>query len=143
MSHPITIIDTGPLVALLNRREKHHAWVVEQLRAISVPLVTCEAVISEAAYLLGQTDHGLSRLAELLRNQAILVAFRFDEEMSPVCDLLAKYSNVPMSFVDACLVRMSETNVRSTVFTLDRDFLIYRQSNGKEIPLLIPHCNTG
>ncbi len=138
MSQPVIIIDTGPLVALLNRRERHHEWVVEKLRDISVPLVTCEAVVSESFYLLGQTGHGRSRLAELLKTQAVRVVFQFAENLSPVCDLITKYANVPISFADACLVRMCETNSRSTVFTLDRDFLIYRQSSGEEIPVLIP-----
>jgi predicted nucleic acid-binding protein len=52
--------------------------------------------------------------------------------------LVQRYGNVPMSLADACLVRLAKLHPRSVVFTLDRDFQIYRKDGRQPIPLLTP-----
>jgi predicted nucleic acid-binding protein len=132
------ILDTGPLVALLNRRESHHGWVVAEMRTVAPPLLTCEAVIAEAAFLLRRADRGGAALMALLARGAVRIAFRLDEEHETVARLMTKYADVPMSLADACLVRMSETHTRARVMTFDSDFRVYRRSTRQVLPLAMP-----
>ena len=132
------ILDTGPLVALIDRRDKDHDWAVAQWGEIEPPLLTCESVISEAAFLLGRTTTGGAPVLEMLVRSALSTPFRLDEHSRPVRTLMRKYAEVPMSVADACLVRMAELTPHGTVLTLDRDFGIYRKHGRQVIPLLIP-----
>lgn len=67
-----------------------------------------------------------------------LIAFSYEEEKPAIRKMLEKYADVPMSFADACLVRMSELYPDSVVFTLDSDFKIYRRNGRQPIPLIFP-----
>ena len=132
------ILDAGPLVALINARDKYHEWAEVQWEQIQPPLLTCEAVVSEACFLLRQWDEGAGFVFELLKRKAVEISFRLLDNMAPVTALLKKYGNVPMSMADACLVRMAEVNDSSSIMTLDAHFRIYRKHKTRTIPLLIP-----
>lgn len=132
------LVDTGPLVALLNRRERQHVWTRERLGEFPGPLLTCEPVLAEAAFLLQRSDPGNCALMTLVERQAVRVAFHLDEHLASVTRLMAKYANIPMSLADACLVRMTEVFERSLVVTFDRDFRIYRRHGRQAIPVLSP-----
>jgi uncharacterized protein len=140
MTRTPTIIDTGPLVALLNKKDDKHEWTQAQLREIDPPLLTCEAVLTETAFLLrrASTDVGSTTLMALLARQAVRIAFRLDEEHEQVARLMAKYATVPMSLADACLVRMSESTPRARILTLDSDFRVYRRANRQVVPVVMP-----
>jgi predicted nucleic acid-binding protein len=132
------IVDTGVLVALIDRRDHYHTWVTEQLNQIGPPLLTCEAVISETWFLLQRVKNGRETLLHLLEQRQIVVRFDLDVELKAVVALLARYQSVPASLADAELVRMAELYPNSMVFTLDSDFQIYRKNRDCPIPLLIP-----
>ncbi len=134
------LVDTGPLVALLDRRDIHHRWVQGELAQLHDPLLTCEAVLSEAFFLISRLRHGIATLAGLLREGLVSVSpgFSYSAEATEILRLLERYSSVPMSFADACLVRMSELERDSIVFTTDRDFLTYRRNRRQLIPLISP-----
>jgi uncharacterized protein len=132
------IVDTGPIVALLNRRERHHAWVSKVMDAIEPPIFTCDAVLSEACFLLEDNASGPNAVLELVARGLIRSDFRVSAEIEPVRALLKKFANVPMSLADACLVRMSELDNTSRVLTLDSDFKIYRKNRRQVIPTLMP-----
>jgi predicted nucleic acid-binding protein len=138
MTRAPTIIDTGPLVAILNRREEHHEWVKGRLRDVPPPLLTCEAVMTEAAFLLRRVAGGSSALMSLLARQAVRIAFRLDDEHEQVARLMTKYADVPMSLADACLVRMSEALPRARVMTFDSDFRVYRRASRQVVPVTMP-----
>lgn len=133
-----TIVDTGPLVALLDRKDSYHGWVKAQLESIDPPLDTCEAVLSEAAFLLSRLPGGPQALLELVAKGLVAVSFSLQAEARPVQQLLLRYANVPMSLADACLVRLSEIHAESLVLTLDSDFRIYRRHGRSAIPVLLP-----
>ena len=137
MTGPV-ITDTGPLVALLNRREQHHAWARELFSLIQPPALTCEAVISESCFLLRDVDHGAEALTQLLLRGVVAISFSLADELPSVGRLLNRYSSVPMSLADACLVRMSEQFATSTVVTLDHDFRVYRKNGRTVIPTRMP-----
>lgn len=116
----------------------HHQWVIEQMAELRPPLFTCEAVLSEACFLLRQIPQGVLNLMEIFERGLINIPFRLEEEVQTVQKLLASYQEIPMSLADACLVRMSEQVNASIVFTLDTDFQIYRKNNREVIPTLMP-----
>jgi predicted nucleic acid-binding protein len=133
------LLDTGPLVAFLNRRDTWHDWSVEQFGQIRPPLLTCEAVLSEAAFLLRQDVRGVEGILALVERGLVTTShWRLDDEAEPLRRLMKRYANVPMSLADACLVRMTETRAGVTVLTLDRDFRVYRRLGRQTIPLITP-----
>lgn len=132
------IVDTGPLVAFINRREQFHNWVKAELATINQPLLTCEAVITEACFLLRNVYGGEEALISLVETGKIQLPFHLDEETVAVRELLVRYRSVPMSLADACLVRMAELSAESAVFTLDSDFRIYRKNKNQLISVIMP-----
>ena len=132
------IVDTSILVALIDRRDQYHDWAREQLSSISPPLLTCEAVISEAWFLLGRVGNGREALLLLLEQDQVSVEFDLNAEQVAVIALIRSYQSVPASVADAELVRMAELYPQSSVFTLDSDFQIYRKNRNTPIPLITP-----
>jgi uncharacterized protein len=130
------VVDASFLVALLNRRDAHHRWAVAQASQFALPWRTCEAALSEAFHLLGR--RGLPKLSELLRRNVVTVGFDLARDREPVLKLVLKYENVPMSFADACLVRMTETRADAIVLTTDSDFRIYRRHSRHVVPCVTP-----
>lgn len=135
---PRVLVDTGPLVAFLNRADRYYKWAVDRAAAISPPLFTCEAVVSEACFLLRDIPNAPDALLELVKRKLVTVPFQLESEITAVKKLMTRYANVPMSLADACLVRMSEQYAGSIVLTLDRDFRIYRRLGRQVIPVITP-----
>jgi len=132
------IVDTGPLVALLNRRDRHHGWAREQWARIEAPLLTCEPVIAEACFLVRSNDGGMAAVLDLVQRGVLELSFRVADEAGVISRLLRKYRDVPMSLADACLVRMAERHQDGVVMTLDSDFRVYRKNGRRLIPTLTP-----
>jgi uncharacterized protein len=130
------IVDSGALVALLDPREEHHRWARDAFSRQPEPWFTCEAVLSEAFFLLHQ-PHARA-VDKLLRQGYLRLGLDLADELSEVLDLRAKYADVPMSLADACLVRMSETLPDPMVVTTDADFKIYRRHSRQVVPCLFP-----
>lgn len=132
------LLDTGPLVALINRNDAFHDWAKREFDQIVPPLFTCEGVLTEACHLLRRTGRSAYGPLEMIDRGVLIVRFQINEDAAAVTDLMDRYANVPMSYADACLVRMSEQYERCTVLTLDGDFRIYRRHGRRRIPLRIP-----
>ncbi len=132
------LLDTGPLVASLDRRDHFHNWVTAELATIEPPLLTCEAVISEACFLLRNVYPGQEAVISLVNTRIIQIPFRLDEEADILGELLTRYQSVPMSLADACLVQMAEQYSESVLLTLDSDFRIYRKNRSQMIPVIMP-----
>lgn len=132
------LLDTGPLVAFLNRRDEYHEWALAQWGQIAPPMATCEAVLSEACFLLGRMPSGSEPIMDLLQRKIVVPSFRLEDQIQPVQKLLKKYHSVPMSLADACLVRMSELYPENRVLTLDSDFSLYRRNGRQMIPAIMP-----
>lgn len=109
----VVLVDTGPLVALLDRSDAGHAWAVEVFKTLRPPLLTCEAVFAEAWYILGESGPSRGALAQLHASGIIRVAFDFETEATAIWRLLEKYADVPMDFADACMVRMAELHTQA------------------------------
>lgn len=130
------VVDAGFLVALISARDAAHRWAVAQAARLPPPWNTCEAALSEASHLVG--SRGTSAIAALLRRGAVVCPFRFGDDMEAVLGLLEKYVDVPMSFADACLVRMTETLNDPVLLTTDGDFRIYRRHGRQAVPCVLP-----
>jgi uncharacterized protein len=130
------LVDAGFVVALLSSRDTHHHWAVTQASELPPPWSTCEAVLSEAFHLVGQ--RGVPNLGALLRRRALRVAFTVAENVEPVVRLMEKYSDIPMGFADACLVRMTETLADPIILTTDHDFRVYRRHSRQVVPSVTP-----
>ncbi len=130
------IVDAGFLVALLNRRDTHHAWAVAKASEHPPAWATCEAALSEAFFLLGAA--GFDALAALIQREALDALFRFADNAAPVLRLMQKYRQVPMSFADGCIVRMTEIVADPLVLTTDSDFNVYRRHSRQAIPCALP-----
>lgn len=135
---PPVLLDTGPLVAFLNRLDRHHEWALAQWAVTKPPFLTCEAVLAEACFLLRRSSGGSQAVMQLLTRGIVTAPFRLEEETSAVAKLLFRYASVPMSLADACLVRMAERYPSGIVMTVDRDFRIYRKQGRQVIPVKMP-----
>src|ERR1700752_3526242 len=124
------IADSGFLVALLADRDADHDWAVAQAARYPRPWKTCEAAISEAFYMLGPL--GAGALAAFLERGSVIATFDFAAQVEDVTRLMKKYSDVPMAFADACLVRMTEIISDPILLTTDSDFRVYRR-NGRQV----------
>lgn len=132
------IVDTGPIVALLNARDAHHAWARETFASLQPPLLTCEAVMAETCHLLRRLHGGTAAALSLLTSGAIEIRFSLPSEVAKVLELIERYASVPMSLADASLVRMAELDTRAQIVTLDGDFRIYRRGGRQALRLLLP-----
>lgn len=132
------IADTGPLVAFLDRAERHHAWAVARMRELDIPLLVCEAVLAESAYLLSRVPVAQDALFALIKSGALRIDFECGAHLPELRALLARYRDRPMSFADACIVRMAELHRDHAVLTLDRDFSVYRRNGREALSLIAP-----
>ena len=132
------IVDSGPLVALLVRTDRHHAWVVDRLRELRPPFLTCEPVLAEVAHLVRRVRGGIARFVDLLMSDLLRVDLDVMAERQAVGRLLRKYADRPMSLADACLVRIAELNDRASVLTINSDFAVYRKHGRRTIAVVSP-----
>lgn len=84
------IIDSGPLVAFLDRDEKHHKWTIDHVRQLSAPLLVCEAVLTETIFLLQRLPTAQLALFGLMDKGALKISFSLSENTSEVGALLSK-----------------------------------------------------
>lgn len=128
------IADTGFLVAFARRNDQHHAWAVEIAKQISEPLLTCEAVLAEAAFHLESSSYVL----DLVQDEMLKLAFDASRNLVQLADLARRYADRKPDFADLCLIRMSELFPKHVVITVDSDFRAYRRHRREVIPVQTP-----
>ena len=132
------MIDSGAIVAALRRRDQHHPWARATFESLTEPCFTCEAVLSESFFLLERVQEGKDRLSALVERGIVIIDFEFPAHCAETLHLLRRYHDTPMSFADACLVRMAEVRDEGVVFTTDTDFQTYRKNGRQTIPVMAP-----
>jgi uncharacterized protein len=132
------LVDTGPLVALIDECDQHHGWARARFAEIVPPLWTCEAVLTEACFLARGCPGGVAAALELFERGVCGLAFELARNFDMVSAAMNKYADVPMSLADACLVRMAELMPNSVILTLDSDFRIYRKHRKQRMAVLMP-----
>lgn len=128
------IADTGFIVAYANRRDRYFPWAYGLAEKLSAPLLTCEAVVAEAAYLL--RDSAL--VLKFLDTGLITLEFEIHSHHKELSKLADKYADRSPDLADLCLIRMSELNPKLPVFTVDDDFTVYRRNGKDPIPVMMP-----
>jgi uncharacterized protein len=130
------IVDSSFLAALFRLRDRHHRWAAAEVANHTPPWHACEAVFSETLYLTG--PEGVDPLYSMVRRGALRTSFELAQNYDAVFSLIEKYRDVPMSFADACLVRMTEILPDPLVLTTDADFRIYRRHSREVVPCAMP-----
>ena len=121
------LIDTGAILALLDRSDRWHAVCVDALEDLRLPLVTSEAVLTQLFHLLGESRYEMEAAWTFLRSGAIRLAAIDDSELPEIHALMIRYGDSRMDFADATLVYLARREGLSTVFTVDHaDFNTYR-----------------
>jgi predicted nucleic acid-binding protein len=129
------IADTGFLVAFGNRNDAHHDWAIGVARRVAEPLLTCEAVLAEAAFHL----RSATLVFEMLQEGLVTIAFDVNDHVPQLVALARRYADRRPDLADLCLIRMSELHPRYSVITVDRgDFKVYRRNKREVIPLICP-----
>jgi predicted nucleic acid-binding protein len=129
------IADTGLLVAFANRHDRHHAWAVTVAEGVTEPLLTCEAVLAEAAFHLSNAAIVLAMVTDGL----VTLAFDCRDNLPQLAALARRYADRQPDLADLCLIRMSELHPRHSVITVDRDdFRVYRRNKREAIPIVCP-----
>jgi hypothetical protein len=129
------IADTGFLVAFGNRNDFHHAWALYVSRRVTEPLLTCDAVLAEAAFHLGDP----LLVIDFIRTGLVQPAFVLADSTPRIAELASRYRDRRPDLADLCLIRMSELHPKHSVITTDlADFRVYRRNRREMIPLIHP-----
>ena len=132
------LIDAGPLVALVDADDQHHAKCVTALKALREPLATVWPPLVEALYLSSDQPVAQEALWEMLERGAVLLLPFDSNDIPRTRELMRKYADRPMDLADAALLRVAEREGLRKIFTVDRrDFSVYRLHN-RTRPTLIP-----
>jgi predicted nucleic acid-binding protein len=132
-----TLVDTGPLVAILSREDAYHQACVDALRGIAAPLFSCWPVITEAAWLLRHSRRAIQQLLSSMDMGFLELLPLAGYEAKAIASLMKKYESIRPQLADASLVYLAGREQIETIFTLDRrDFSIYRTGRKRSFRIL-------
>jgi len=132
------LIDTGVIVALLDRSEGRHTDCVSAMEKLDRPLVTCEAVIAESCYLLRKLPGAPETVIENVEHGVFQIPFQLSRAATSVRGILRKFRDLPADFADACLIQLADEVNTGDILTLDSDFRSYRWRRNHAFRLLLP-----
>ena len=132
------LVDTGVIVALLDRSERCHARCVTLMKDLDRPLVTCEAVIAESCYLLRALPGAAETILENVERGVFQIPFQLTRAAATVHNILRKYRDLAPDFADACLIQLADELDTGDILTLDGDFQSYRWRRNRPFNLLVP-----
>ena len=136
---PAVLVDTGPLVALLDRSDPYHLSCQESLSSLDDSLVTVWPVVTEAIYMLRAYWQAQDALWEMIQSGAVQIISLGIDDIPRMRELMRKYRDLPMDLADAGLVRVAERERLRRIFTLDRrDFQVYRPSRIGRFAIIPP-----
>lgn len=133
-----TLLDTGVIVALLDRSERYHARCVQALENLGQPLATCEAVIAESCYLLRTIPGAAETVLANVEQGIFQIPMQLNQAAAPIRAILRKYRDVPADLADACLIHLADELETGEILTLDSDFAHYRWRRNRMFQMLIP-----
>jgi predicted nucleic acid-binding protein len=134
---PRGLIDTGAILALLDRKDSWHRACSEAFAELPLPLATSAAVLAEVFHLL-EGPHEFATAWRLLRSGAVRVLPIDDEDLPVLEALMDRYQDRPMDFADATLVHLARRESLSTIFTIDHDDFETYRIEGKQRFRIVP-----
>ena len=134
----VVLVDAGFLVAMYDRHEPKHRLCVRIYESVSSQMVTCEAVIGEALYLLRKFREAVNGILFSIDRGVLSIPFTLRDSSRSVLEIMEKYSDIPADFADACLIHMANELGTGDILTLDSDFRHYRWRRNRAFNLLIP-----
>jgi len=127
----VILVDTGPLVALFDRKDKEHDRCVRALKSLREPLITTIPVLTETFYMLGPASRESDRLKDFIERRGLSLWFFDSGSLNRAFELMEIYAGHPMDLADASLVASAELLGTRKVFTVDRrDFETYKVRRG-------------
>jgi hypothetical protein len=131
------LADTGPIVAILSRRDQYHRTCLNALRDMPGPLFTCWPVITEAAWLLRRDGNAVQKLIASLDTGFLELLPLTTADAKPIAAVLKKYCDIRIQLADAALIHLAARDGLDTIFTLDqRDFSVYRLPKGRAFRMI-------
>jgi len=131
------LVDTGPLVAILDRSDSEHTRCVNALDLCRTPLITTWPVLTEAAYLLRQRPDLAQRLIRSTAKGFLRVELLTEPDAIAMAEIMDRYADQHFQLADVSLMHLADRNQISTVFTLDRrDFRIFQNKQGSALDLI-------
>lgn len=131
------LVDAGPLVALVDADDQHHATCVAALQSLREPLATAWPPLVEAMYLLSDQPDAQHAIWEMIERGALTLLPLDAGDIPRIRELMRKYANRPMDLADAALLRLAEREGLRKIFTIDRrDFSVYRLHNRIRLRLI-------
>ena len=129
------LADTGFLVAFANRADRYHNWAVSLAEQVTEPLLTCEAVLAEAAFQL----QSVTLVLQMIEDGLIRLDFDCSKHLPHLEALAERFADRCPDLADLCLIRMSELHPKHSVITVDaNDFRVYRRNKREAIPTILP-----
>ena len=130
-----TLVDTGPLVALIDKGDADHQRCEDAARQLKGDLVTTWPVITETMYLLEEAPQGQDALLQKVETGDLMVADLFPGDVPAIREVMRRYRDQPMDLADASLVRVAQREGVAEVFTLDKHFRAYRAARGRSFAI--------
>ena len=137
------LIDTGALLALLDRTDGWHRACAETLPQLRLPLATSEAVLTELFHLIGDRTYEMESAWKLMRLGVVVLLPIEHAELDAIHALMSRYADRPMDFADATLVYLAKREGLSTVFTVDHDDFETYRIEGRRRFRVVPPRRTG
>jgi uncharacterized protein len=133
------LIDTGAILAIVDADDRWHSLCLEALLTVRIPLLTTEAVLTEAFHLTGKSTHKIDRMWAFVRSGALSVCPINDSDLLELNALMVQYADRPMDFADATLVHLAAREHIGLILTIDHDdFETYRLPGRKRFTILPP-----
>ena len=132
------LLDTGVIVALLDRNERFHRKCADAIAETAAPLVTCEAAIAEACYLLRNLKGASEVVVENVAAGVFQIPFQLQQSAIGIRQILRKYRDRHVDLADACLIHLANHFGTGQILTLDHDFEVYRWGRNSSFELLVP-----
>jgi uncharacterized protein len=134
----LTLTDSGPLVAMLDRDDAYHERCIRVLPGLSTPMVTTLPALTEAMHFLGRQFgwNGQNSLWRMIRNGLLVIVQLDNELLERMAELMEQYRDSPMDIADASLVAIAEARGLRRIFTIDSHFYAYRLRNGHTLEVV-------
>ncbi len=132
-----TLFDTGPLVAAIDRSDRHHARCAAFLESLQGPRFVPTTVLVEVCWLLEERPDVESAFLDAIASREFEHIAITDDDLRRMAELVRTYADLPLGAVDASVIAVAERLNLTDVATLDRrHFTVVRPKHADALNLL-------